>query len=115
MTDTEKPEDWEPWMDNPLQVDQETGTVIHVAPKYVMQDRQPSGAWQDWDHPRTDRDEVTSIQAFHLNKDPDDDGLRVWRCDVTWTLDEVPGHGPGQTPPSEILARNAANLANKNQ
>jgi hypothetical protein len=96
----------EPWMNNPLMVDQPEGATVEDPPLYIVQTKQPYGGWEEFITPRSDRDEVTRIQAFHLRKDPKDTGLRVWRRDVVWTLDEVPGHGEGQTPPEEILARN---------
>jgi hypothetical protein len=106
MTDTEKPGGWEPWMDNPLMLDQEQGFTYEEPARYHMQVKQPYGGWEPFTTPRENRDEVTRIQAFHLDKDPDDHNLRVWKRVVVWTLDEVPGRGEGQTPPEEILARN---------
>lgn len=99
----------EPWRGNPLQIDQPEGTVVESEPVWVMQIRQPYGGWDPFSNPRQDRDEVTRIQAFHLNKDENDLDLRVWKKVVIWTLDEVPGHNEGQTPPAEIIARNEAN------
>lgn len=104
MSDSE-----ELWRQNPMAVDQPQGLVIENDPVYVMQTRQPDGRWTQWGAPSDDRDKITSIQAYHLNDDPEDTGLRVWKRAVTWTLDEVPGDSDGQTPTAEILARNEEN------
>ena len=112
MSDTEASEPeggWEPWMDNPLMLDQPEGFVHEEPAKYFMQVKQPYGAWEPFNSPREKRGEVTRIQAFHLNKGPEGAHLRVWTRRIVWTLDEVPGHGESQTPPEEIIARNEAN------
>lgn len=96
---------WEAWMDNPLAVDQTEGAEITEPDTYHMQIRS-GDMWMPFSNPRTDRDEVTTIQAFHLNKHPDEPGIRVFTRRVIWILDEVPGDGTGQTPREEILARN---------
>lgn len=100
------PDDESPWMKYPLMTDQPEGAVIENDPEYVLQTRQPYGGWEPFSSPREDRDEVTRIQAYHLNKDPEDMNVRVLKKVVTWTVDEVPGRSEGQTPPEEILARN---------
>lgn len=102
-------EAWEEWMDNPLAIDQLQGHTVREDPLYVMQARQTDARWVDFNTPRQDRDEVTRIQAQYLTKDPQDTGLRVWKREVIWTLDEVPGTELGQTPPGQILARNIEN------
>lgn len=109
MTDIDKTEAWEELMKNPLAIDQPVGTEVTDAEVYRMQVRQPDGTWMPFDVIRTDRDVVTRIQAFHLGNDPEDTGLRVWKGVMTWTLEEAPGRGEGQTPPEEILARNEEN------
>jgi len=107
MTDTDKPEGgWEPWKDNPSQIDQPEGAVLDERTTYVLQTREPSGKWVAWLNERTDREEVTRIQAHHLSGTPGDRTLRVLSVHVTVTVDEVPGTGEGQTPPEQILARN---------
>lgn len=107
MTDTAPPAGgWEPWMDNPLMVDQREGFELFDPPTYHLQVKQPYGGWEPFTTPRQDREEVTRIQAFHLNRNPADQGLRVLTRHVIWTVTEVPGHGEGQTPPEEIIARN---------
>lgn len=109
MTDTDTPDGgWESWMDNPLMTDQQEGFEITEPPLHQMQVRQPDGSWMLFNSPRRDREEVTRIQASHLAKDPDDLDLRVLTKRVIWTVDEVPGHGEGKTPPEEIIARNEA-------
>jgi hypothetical protein len=109
-TETSEPEGgWEPWMDNPFAIEQPERTVLLDVTSYQMQSRQSDGSWEPFNNPRTDRDEITMIQAFHLNKDPEDRGLRVLRKQVIWTVDEVPGRGEGQTPPEVIIARNEEN------
>lgn len=105
MSDVDKPEDWEPWMDNPLMVDQKEGFTFEEPPLYVMQTKQPYGGWEPFHTARQNRDEVTVHQAYHLNNGPEQP-VRVLSKRVIWTVDEVPGHGEGQTPPEEILARN---------
>lgn len=100
--------DEEKLLDHPMASDQPEGTRHVEEPSYLMQVKQ-DGRWIPFLTPSTDRDKVTRTQAFHLNKDPHDVGLRVWKREVIWTLDEVPGHGEGQTPPEEIIARNDAN------
>lgn len=106
MTDTSNSEGWEPWMDNPLMLDQEQGFSLEEPVLYKLQVRQPYGGWEPFTTPRENREEVTRIQAFHLNKNPDDWAVRVIAKRVVWTVEEVPGDGEGQTPPEEILARN---------
>lgn len=106
MAEDEKPEGWEEWMDNPLCIDQPEGAEIVEAPIYQMQIKQPYGQWMPYSNPRRDRDEVTSIQAFHHTKHPDEPGLRVLKGVLTWTVDEVPGDGDSQTPAAEIVTRN---------
>lgn len=104
MTDDTK-DSWEEWMDNPLMTDQVEGFTFVEEPKFFTQTRQPFGRWDFFGTPRDDRDEVTRHQAYHINNDPDDP-VRVLKRVVTWTVDEVPGDGEGQTPTAHILARN---------
>ncbi len=89
-----------------LMTDQVEGFEAEGEPLWVMQTKLPDGRWVVDNSPRTDRDEVTRIQAFHLNKDINDHNLRVLKRAVVLIVDEVPGHGEGQTPPEQILARN---------
>jgi len=105
MTDNGKPDDWEPWMDNPLLVDQLEGFTYEESPMYITQTRQPYGGWESFGTSRPERDEVTVHQAYHLNNRPEDP-VRVLKKVVIWTVDEVPGTGEGQTDPQIILARN---------
>lgn len=96
----------EPWKNKPLMVDQPEGFTCEETPVYVLQSKQPYGGWEPLNTPREDRDEVTRIQAYYLNKDFNDLGVRVIERKVIWTVIEVPGYGEGQTPPEEIVARN---------
>lgn len=96
----------EPWQNKPLMVDQPEGFVCEETPLYVLQTKQPEGNWEPHNTPREDRDEVTRIQAYYLNEDINDLGVRVLRRTVVWVVDEVPGYGDGRTPPEEIVARN---------
>jgi hypothetical protein len=107
MTDAQ--DGWEEWMDNPLAIDNPEGTTVADPETWHMQLREPGGKWVAFNTPRTDRDEVTRIQAFHLNDNPGDTNLRVWKRQVSWVLDEVPGDGDGQTPTADIIARNEEN------
>lgn len=111
MADTLKPT-WEGWTDNPLMIDQPEGTEVVEPETFQMQIQQPYGGWEPLSNPRTDRDEVTRLQAFYLTKDKDgqpEGKVRVLRRCVTWTVDEVPGDGDGETPAATILARNDKN------
>jgi len=108
MPDTPEPAR-EAWMDRPFMVDQAEGTEIVEDDVFQMQVQQPYGGWEPLGALRTDRDEVTRLQAYYLNEDAkgEPDGkVRVLRRSVVWTVDEVPGDGEGQTPASDILARN---------
>lgn len=108
MTETSEPVRQD-WMDMPLMVDHQEGVEVVEPETFQMQVEQLDGSWMPLGSPRSDRDEVTRIQAYYLNheKDGESDGrVRVLRRIVTWTVDEVPGDGTGQTPASEILARN---------
>lgn len=89
-----------------LMTDQAEGFEAEGELLWVMQTKLPDGRWVIDNTPRQSRDEVTRIQAFHLNKDFDDHTLRVLKRTIVWTVDEVPGYGDGQTPPEHILARN---------
>lgn len=108
MTETGEPARQD-WMDMPLMVDQPEGVDVVEPETFHMQVQQPDGSWMPLGSVRSDRDEVTRIQAYYLNreKDGDSDGrVRVLRRIVTWTVDEVPGDKTGQTSAKEILARN---------
>lgn len=106
MPDTGEPQ-WEEWMDNPLLVDQPEGVEVVNPATWQMQLKQPNGSWAPLNNARNDRDEVTRIQAYYLSKEPDPP-VRILKRVVTWTVDEVPGDGEGQTPAAEILTRNEA-------
>lgn len=111
MTDVAEP-GWEAWMDKPLTVDQPEGVEATEPDTFQMQVRESGGMWRPLGTPRADRDEVTRLQAYYINKDSEngedgEDGkVRVLRRRVVWIVDEVPGDGEGQTPASAILARN---------
>jgi hypothetical protein len=96
----------ETWPSNPLMVDQPEGFTREDPPLFVMQMRQPDGTWEIFNSPRTNRDEVTRIQAYHLTVNPHDTTVRVLKKVEAWVVEEVPGYAEGQTPPEEILARN---------
>lgn len=99
-------ENEEPWMSNPMMIDQSEGFTFTDEVVYQMQVQRPNGQWVQFNSERRDRDEVTRIQADDMRRRPDETPLRVWKREVVWTMEEVPGYGYGKTAPEEILARN---------
>jgi hypothetical protein len=89
-----------------------TGALIREVTTFSLQVQdQEDGRWTGpWGGVKSDRDEMTRVQAFRAKEDPKEK-RRVIRRMILDFVDEVEGDGEGETSRTELLARNDENTA----
>lgn len=81
------------------------GALVYEQTVFYMQIPDETGRWEEWDARRTDRDELTRVQADRARRFPQEK-RRVLRRVIQLWVDEVEGDGEGETGRDELLARN---------
>lgn len=93
------------------QRDYHSGALIEENTSYVIQVQEEEGRWMGpFGGVKSDRDEMTRVQAFRAQEHPEEKRRIIRRVVLTF-VDEVEGDGEGETSKTELLARNEENTA----
>lgn len=88
------------------QQDHEPETMLDETAIYILQIKDDEdGRWRDFLTPRTDRDDLTLIQADRARRFPGERRRVLTRVTYLW-VSEVEGDGEGETSREALFARN---------